>query len=78
MKLLDCTVLAYEGPILRAYLSIINALGYKVKRIVQLYNGNRKLRWLPKKLREPFLFSREALRNNYWPLNLCEAKSTRR
>ena len=74
MKLLDCTVLAYEGPILRAYLSVINALGYKVRRIVPLYNGNRKLRWLPKKLREPLLFSREALRNNYWPLKFMQSK----
>ena len=74
MKLLNCTVLAYEGPILRAYLSVINTLGYKVKRIVQLYNGNRKLRWLPKKLREPLLFSREALRNNYWPLKFMRSK----
>ena len=74
MKLLNCTVLAYEGPILRAYLSVINALGYKVRRIVQLYNGNRKLRWLPKKLREPLLFSREALRNNYWPLKFMRSK----
>lgn len=74
MKLLNCTVLAYEGPILRAYLSVINALGYKVKRIVQLYNGDCKLCWLPKKLREPLLFSREALRNNYWPLKFMRDK----
>ena len=74
MKLLNCTILAYEGPILRAYLSVINALGYKVKRIVKLYNGNRKLRWLPKKLRDPLLFSWEALRNNYWPLKFIRNK----
>lgn len=59
---------------MRAYLSVINALGYKVKRIVQLYNGDRKLHWLPKKLREPLLFSREALRNNYWPLKFIRDK----
>ena len=64
MKVLSC------GHIL----SVINALGYKVRRIVQLYNGNRKLRWLPKKLREPLLFSREALRNNYWPLKFMRSK----
>ena len=64
MKTLDCTVLAYEGPILRAYLSVIKNLGYKVKRVIKLYNGHQKLQWLPSFLRNPFLYSQESLSNN--------------
>ena len=59
MKILNCTVLAYEGPILRAYLSVIKNLGYKVKRVIKLYNGYPKLRWLPQILRNSFfIFTR--------------------
>lgn len=67
MKTLDCTILAYEGPIFRAYLSVLRQLGCKVKRIVKLYNGKGKFRWLPKFLRNIFLYNQESLRNNYWP-----------
>ncbi len=67
MKTLNCTILAYEGPIFRAYLSILHQLGYKAKRIIKLYNGQNKFKWLPKFLRHPFLYNQEALRNNFWP-----------
>lgn len=75
MKTLDCTVLAYEGPILRAYLSVIKNLGYKVKRVIKLYNGHQKLQWLPSFLRNPFLYSQESLSNNYWPIKFFKDKA---
>lgn len=74
MKILNCTVLAYEGPILRAYLSVIKNLGYKIRRVIKLYNGHKKLRWLPNVLRDPFLFSQESLSNNYWPSKFFKDK----
>lgn len=72
MKLLNCTILAYEGPILRAYLSVLKQLGYKAKRIIKLYNGHNKLRLFPKFLRDALLFNQEALRNNYWPIHFLK------
>ena len=74
MKNLYCTVLAYEGPILRAYLSVIKNLGYKVNKVIKLYNGHQKLQWLPQILRNPFLFSQESLINNYWPIKFFKDK----
>ena len=75
MKILDCIVLAYEGPILRAYLSVIKNSGYKVKKVIKLYNGHQKLQWLPQILRNPFLFSQESLSNNYWPIKFFKDKN---
>ncbi|MDR1255185.1 MAG: hypothetical protein LBJ78_04160 [Puniceicoccales bacterium] len=74
MKTLDITVLAHEGPIYRAYMSIFNALGYKVKRIIKLYNGHNKLRWLPRYWRNNLLYIKEALSNNYWPIYFIKRK----
>ena len=67
IKTLNLTILAYEGPIYRAYLSTLHLLGYRAKRLIKLYNGHKYLRWLPRKLRDPFLYLQESLRNNYWP-----------
>ncbi len=75
MKRIDLTILAYEGPIYRAYLSVLSALGYKAKRLIKLYNGKNKLRWLPSCLRNPLLYNKEALSNNYWPNHFLRKKA---
>lgn len=74
MKILDCIILGYEGPIFRAYLSVIRSLGYKVKKIIKLYNGHEKLCWLPNCFRNALLFSKETLHNNYWPIKFLSNK----
>lgn len=75
MKTLNLTILAYEGPIYRAYLGTLHLLGYKVKRLIKLYNGNNQLRWLPKKLRDTFLYTQESLKHNYWPRHFISQRS---
>lgn len=74
MKTLDCVILAYEGPILRAYLSVLSALGYRAKAVVKLFNGKRRLRYFPSKMRHALLFNREALANNYWPISFSKKR----
>ena len=74
MKTLDCVILAYEGPILRAYLSVFRELGFRAKCIVKFYDGHNKLHWIPKFLRNSLLFNQESLRNNYWPIHFLKDK----
>lgn len=67
MKVLDCTLLAYEGPIFRAYLSVLKQLGYKVKRVVRLYNGHHRWPWIPNGLKQAYCANKEALEHNFYP-----------
>jgi hypothetical protein len=75
MKTLNLTILAYEGPIYRAYLSTLRALGYRAKRLIKLYNGRNRLSWLPRRIRDPFLYTQESLANNHWPRYFIRQKN---
>lgn len=67
MKVLDCTLLAYEGSIFRAYVSVLKQLGYKAKRVVKLYNGHHRWPYVPKCLKQTYLSTKEALEHNFYP-----------
>lgn len=67
MQTLNCTVLLFESPIARAYLAVIQQCGFRVKRIIKCFNGEQKWKWMPKSLRNPLLYTKDSVRNNYWP-----------
>jgi hypothetical protein len=71
-KTLPLTVLFYEGPIARAYLSTLYGMGYKPNRIIHLISSNdlatgKKLgTFLPRLFRERYAFFVQKLRIQYW------------
>lgn len=67
MKVLDCTLLAYEGSIFRAYVSVLKQLGYKAKRVVKLYNGHHRWPCVPRCLKQIYWSNKEALEHNFYP-----------
>ncbi len=73
MKDLPLTVLAYEGPCVRAYLAALRRAGLRPKRILLLVLGRHPLtgksvgRWLPASLRMWYTGKAQELALNYWP-----------
>jgi hypothetical protein len=76
MKSLPLTVLAWDGPQARAYLSRMRLAGLKPDRILlPVLNRHPVTRkpigkWLPGRLRLRFLEKNLELANNYWPRRL--------
>lgn len=70
------TVLAYEGPILRAYVSALKHHGIPVRRVVTLAprkapgTGKPVGRWLPGSLRAAYAARMADARQNFWPRRL--------
>ncbi len=76
MKIIPLTVLAYEGPMARAYLARLHEVGLKPAHIIELVLDHHPAtkrpfpRWLPAKLRLAFC---ERIQQNsllYWPKKL--------
>lgn len=75
-RLLDLTVMAYEGPMARSYLGMLAAAGYQVRRVLLLVQkrdpATRKLvlPWLPTRLRRAAAARVQDQRLNHWPRQL--------
>ena len=73
MTPLSLTALVHEGPIARAYLSMLHAEGYRLDRIVlmvakrDLAHGTPVAPWLPTQLRRRVARVVQDLRMNNWP-----------
>src|SRR5688572_11290234 len=70
------TILAWEGPILRAYIAAINHFAVRVERILliaprrDVVNGKLVGRWLPVGMRDEYVRRIFESRMNYWPRRL--------
>jgi len=76
MKSIPLTILAYEGPQVRAYLSRMRLMDLMPECILLLvmkhHPGNKKSlgKWLPMNLRIRYAEKVQALTNNYWPIKI--------
>lgn len=70
---LPLTVLFYEGPIARAYLACLHAMGCKPKKIIQLIaehdieTDKPVGRWLPRFMRSAYAYQLQKNKIHYWP-----------
>jgi hypothetical protein len=70
---LPLTVLAYEGPMARAYLAALRRAGYRPRRVLLIAlsrhpaTGRPVGRWLPVRFRMAWSQRTQALAQNYWP-----------
>lgn len=70
------TILAYEGPILRAYITALKEAGIRPHRVVIIAphrdaaTGKLVGRWLPRPWRAALAAQTNDLRMNYWPRQL--------
>jgi len=73
MKTVALTVLAYEGPMLRAYLGMMRRTGLQPRRILLMVQRSHPAtkkaigRWLPESLRVPYAQRVQEYALNYWP-----------
>ncbi|MBU2895100.1 hypothetical protein [Vibrio hepatarius] len=81
-KILDLTVLFYEGPIARAYLEVLKSLGYRPKKIIELVSQYDLItkkpvgRCLPKFFRTNYSSYKQRKQIHYWAQNYLK-KSTK-
>ena len=81
MITLPITVLAYEGPMARAYLGKMRRSGFKPASIVLMVlshhpaTGKKVGGFLPQGLRVPFCEKNQALVLNYWPQQIKSKQS---
>lgn len=72
MKPLPLTILASEGPMLRAYLGVLRQRGWRPERIVLMVDerdrahGRPVAPWLPSSLRRSWATKVQDLRMNHW------------
>jgi hypothetical protein len=70
------TILAVEGPILRAYASALRHLGVRPRRVIAIAPRSDPItrkevgRWLPNNLRAIYAARIDDARQNYWPRRL--------
>ena len=82
LKIIPLTVLFYEGPIARSYLTTLKELGLKPMKIIELIAAKdiatKKIvgKWLPKGLRLNYAATVQRNKIHYWPKNLLKTKST--
>lgn len=75
-KTIPLTVMFYEGPMARAYLSTIKSLGFKPKKIIELIAGKDIAtkkpvgKWLPKGIRKAYAANIQRSKIHYWPKQL--------
>lgn len=80
-KELDLTILFWEGPIARAYLSVIDFLGYKPRKIIHLISANnlatgrKNFSILPARLKESQFAKKQFSQINYWPRKLANSEN---
>jgi len=78
VKTIPLTVLFYEGPIARAYLATIRALGLRPQKIIELVAGRdiatKKTvgKWMPKGLRLSYASSIQRTKIHYWPKQIIK------
>ena len=71
-KILPITVLFYEGPIGRAYLETIAAMGYKPQKIIHLVSSKDLISkkeigiLLPRKIRMTYALAKQKHQAHYW------------
>lgn len=77
---LPLTVLFYEGPIARAYLETLAAMGSKVQKIIHLIpardvvTGKPVGRWLPHSWRAAYAHSIQRGKIHYWPRQIARRR----
>ncbi len=75
-RILPLTVLAHEGPQVRAYLGRMRQAGWKPERILLMVNschpatGKRVGRWLPRSLRLSYAEKIQEMTQNHWVRHL--------
>jgi hypothetical protein len=71
-KVIPVTVLFWEGPIARAYLSMLKGYGFKPKKILNLVSSvdlvgkNAKASFLPYFIRKPYCKFSQRAQSHYW------------
>ncbi len=78
MKTIPLTVLVYDSPSARAYLSHLKLAGYRPERIVLLVLDHHPLtkkpysKWMPGFIKEPYAERIQEIALNYWPRQLSK------
>ena len=81
IKEIPITLLFYEGPIARAYLSTLKSLGLKPQKIIELIASDDLVskkpigKWLPKKIRKAYATTIHRNKIHYWPKYLAKSES---
>jgi hypothetical protein len=81
LKELPLTVLFYEGPIARAYLSTLKSLGLKPKKIIELIASHDLItkkpigKWMPKAMRQSLAASSQRSKIHYWSKQIAKTQT---
>jgi hypothetical protein len=81
LTVIPLTVLFYEGPIARAYLEVIKALGFKPQKIIELVAAKDVAtkkpvgKWLPQGMRKSYAATIQRNKIHYWPKLLSKTRA---